>query len=517
MTDQKTPYKAFCEMLRHESAKPLVARIQNFVERLPSGLSRYEAADQVHNFLTQCEKLMFAEIVVFMADADEQGMQNACESLEKFLICKLYAKVFDIDTTDAEEDVKLKEKLSGLSWVEPKHLGIPDINRSLWPLCIEELQKINGFKAPADKLTCVVNTCHVVNDVLKRTQAEIGGSRPLSADDFLPLLIYAIIRANPARLHSNAEFIGAFRHPSRLGGEHAYWVTMFSSAKEFLRDLGHATLEGVSEEEYNKRCTEALEAADYNVAPSVSSTAPPSSAAKAPEPQAAEPPQAASSSPTDATKNQVQVYGPLTSIASSSSSSAHKSAEWTTMIWSGRLKASYKEKDLAIKMIDRSTGSLFAECVIPCNEYRKYVEPVCDSQRSFVVKISHAQREAFIGIKFQNADEGAKFQKVLGDFEKETTNLDPFGAVQTVQGSPTTATSDTSNANGYPEQDKAIKSSLDMISFDAPASQPCEPESEPTPGVEDGPPQAHLSDPFADMVDMMKSSDASGKSIPLSA
>lgn len=259
--EAKTTYAIFCEMLRHSSAKPLVNRARNFVEQFPVGMPRYDAADKVHNFLTHTEKWMFSDIVVFEADADEQGRTNAVEGLEKFILCRLHPKIFGLGS-DAEEDFIMRKHINGLSWVELKHLGMPEIEPSLWPRAIEELQSINDYKAPCDKLTCIVNACHVINDVLKLTQAEAGSSRPLAADDFLPLLIFAILKANPTRLHSNAEFIQAFRHPSRLNGEHAYWITMLCSAKEFVRQAGPGTLD-VSPDEYARNYAFSLAAAGY--------------------------------------------------------------------------------------------------------------------------------------------------------------------------------------------------------------------------------------------------------------
>merc|ERR1711933_124502 len=96
-----------------------------------------------------------------------------------------------------------------------------------------------------------LNACNVINDVLKRTMAECGVvARPLSADDFLPLLIFAVIMANPPRLHSNVEFVATFRHPSRLVAEDAYYLTTLQSAVAFVRDAGPKTLD-ISLEEFD--------------------------------------------------------------------------------------------------------------------------------------------------------------------------------------------------------------------------------------------------------------------------
>lgn len=252
----KSPYAAFCEMLRHPSAKPLIAKCKVFVDRFPKDLPRDEAASRVHSFLTDVEGWMFSDIVVFAAEADEAGRALATESLEKFIISRLHPKIFAADPADQEADAKLYSHLRVLTWIDFRHLGIPPVDSVLIPRLIEELQRIDDYKAPCDKLVCILNSCRVINDMLKRTQARDGRERILSADDFLPLLIYAVIKANPPRFHSNIEFAAAFRHPSRLVGEDAYYVTALQSAKEFARVAGPGSLE-VSQEEFDRLCNAA--------------------------------------------------------------------------------------------------------------------------------------------------------------------------------------------------------------------------------------------------------------------
>lgn len=63
-------------------------------------------------------------------------------------------------------------------------------------LAEKELQKINAFKAPREKLLCILNCCRVINNLL--LNASMSENRVLAgADDFLPVLIYVTIKASP--------------------------------------------------------------------------------------------------------------------------------------------------------------------------------------------------------------------------------------------------------------------------------------------------------------------------------
>ncbi|XP_038716925.1 vacuolar protein sorting-associated protein 9A-like isoform X2 [Tripterygium wilfordii] len=103
-------------------------------------------------------------------------------------------------------------------------------------LAEKELQKINSFKAPREKLLCIMSCCKVINNLL--LNASISEDHALGgADDFLPVLIYITIKANPPHLHSNLRYIQLYRRQSKLMSEAAYYFTNLVSAKSFIVDL----------------------------------------------------------------------------------------------------------------------------------------------------------------------------------------------------------------------------------------------------------------------------------------
>lgn len=60
-------------------------------------------------------------------------------------------------------------------------------------LAQKELQKINMYKAPRDKLVCILNCCKVINNLLLNASIA-SNENPPGADEFLPVLIYVTLK-----------------------------------------------------------------------------------------------------------------------------------------------------------------------------------------------------------------------------------------------------------------------------------------------------------------------------------
>ncbi|KAM7252881.1 hypothetical protein ACFE04_025499 [Oxalis oulophora] len=156
--------------------------------------------------------------------------------MEKYVMTKLFARTFAATPEDIKFDHEISEKIQLLqTFLRPEHLDIPTIlqNEASWLLAEKELQKINSFKAPREKLLCIMNCCRVINNLL--LNASISENRVMAgADDFLP--------ANPPQLHSNLRYIQLFRRQSKLVSEAAYYFTNLISAKSFIVDLNAKSL-----------------------------------------------------------------------------------------------------------------------------------------------------------------------------------------------------------------------------------------------------------------------------------
>nr|CAH7765742.1 unnamed protein product [Callosobruchus chinensis] len=158
---------------------------------------------------------------------------------ERYSMVSLYTFLFcPPSTNDEEKDLSIQDRIRKLSWVNAHHLDccISETSlevRDLVYTAINDLLGMDSMKAPQEKLACVVRCCRSVVEVLQHCQ---GG--PVSADEFLPALIFIVLKANPARLKSNMLYVTRFCYGARLmQGEAGYYFTNLCCAVSFIENL----------------------------------------------------------------------------------------------------------------------------------------------------------------------------------------------------------------------------------------------------------------------------------------
>jgi len=210
-------YPQFVERLRHASAEVVVQEVRDFLRDFPANLTRPQAARRIHAFLAGATSRLVAT-EAFADCTAEEAQEVAAEGLEKFVLLKLHKVLFHHSPTDAREDECVEACLRATPLVVPEE--IPEDALELLDAAAAELQKVDNYRAPRDKATCLLNAHRICEGIVVEDAFRRGKSResdhPHGEVSFLHrLLVVLIIKAVPANFASNLEFTACYRQPSR--------------------------------------------------------------------------------------------------------------------------------------------------------------------------------------------------------------------------------------------------------------------------------------------------------------
>lgn len=281
-------FHRFLEQLRHRTADPVARFLRSFLNEF--GKKQWMVHEQVKiisDFLEFIAKKM-AQCEVWRTVSDAE-FDNAREGMEKLVMNRLYSQTFSpaipaAQTSprkggrsgrsatdqasphgpgrrgqhqeDVERDDVIAQKIKIYGWIKEEHLDIKPIGekgKKFLGLAQQELLKINTYRAPRDKVICVLNCCKVIFGFLRNTKSD------QSADAFVPLLIYTVLRARPDHLVSNVQYIWRFRNQEKLGGEAGYYMSSLMGVVTFVENLDRTTLT-ITDEEFERNVEQAVSA-----------------------------------------------------------------------------------------------------------------------------------------------------------------------------------------------------------------------------------------------------------------
>ncbi|CAL9684047.1 unnamed protein product [Knipowitschia caucasica] len=179
-----------------------------------------------------------------------EQVETVMDAVEKYMMTRLYKEVFCPETTDDEKkDLAIQKRIRALHWVTiemlcvPVDEEIPEASDSVVK-AITDVIEMDSKRVPKEKLGCITRCSkHIFNAI------KISKNEAASADDFLPTLIYIVLKANPPRLQSNIQYITRFCNPSRLmTGEDGYYFTNLCCAVAFIEKLDGQSLNLSAEE-----------------------------------------------------------------------------------------------------------------------------------------------------------------------------------------------------------------------------------------------------------------------------
>ena len=172
----------------------------------------------------------------------EATLTSARNNLEKYVMTKL-ADLAIAGERDEEQDRALSRRMAVLDFVTPEALEVnPSLrNEVVWNIAQDELRKMATFKAPGDKIACVVKCAQVIFSVLNLQRGSDDTSRP-GADDFLPIFIFVVLKSKVPNLYTNCEYIQNYHNPAALMSKAGYCFVNLRSAVEFILTLDGSVL-----------------------------------------------------------------------------------------------------------------------------------------------------------------------------------------------------------------------------------------------------------------------------------
>lgn len=260
-------FNRFQEQLRSKSAEPVAKYMKSFLHEFSKRQwNNTEQQKIIRDFLD----FIRGKMLVYepFKSASETEFDNAQEGMEKLILNRLYPDLFPPlivakhgktlsqklgHTEDLDRDKILSDKIGIYSWIREAHLDIPDgpLNERFLGLAGIEISKMDLFRAPRDKIICVLNCCKVIFGLLRNAGSEE------SADRFIPFLILTLLRANVSSLCSQVSFIQNFRNPEKLSGEAGYYLSSLQGAINFIEALDRQSLT-ISDQDYEENVEKAV-------------------------------------------------------------------------------------------------------------------------------------------------------------------------------------------------------------------------------------------------------------------
>ncbi|GBE89536.1 hypothetical protein SCP_1601980 [Sparassis crispa] len=274
-------FQNFLDQMKLKGAEPVAKYLRSFLSNFAK--RTFTVNDQIkliNDFLNFISARMHESEV--WRNASDAEFDNAMEGMEKLVMNRLYDFTFTpqvahmvpprpVTADDLERDRVLAQRIALFGWIEPRHLDLPEGEGSEGFLMFaqQELLKVNHYKAPRDKLICILNCCKVIFGLIRHLHKEEG------ADTFVPILIYVVLKANPPHLLSNVEFINRFRNPAKLQSEAGYYLSSLMGAVSFIETMDHTSLSNITQEEFEQNVETAIQLLPNSPVPTPGTVTPP--------------------------------------------------------------------------------------------------------------------------------------------------------------------------------------------------------------------------------------------------
>ena len=233
--------------------------IESFPKKFPN-LVRYQEMQDADIFEIQ-EQLKFPEqiqkyidlIRKYLKAYNVPNIEQMMDKIYDYIMGKIYDKIYPIEPS--EEDNKIFQKSVLLSWTKPKHFLKSKkefVFGSFEKDSLELFKLLDIEKSPRKKFVHLDGIFNSITFLLR-----FNGKGPdVGVDDQMPILNYAFIKAQALRMNSNVRFMELYIGDGKRKREGAQ-LTQFKGICEFIPKIKNTDLDGVSQQDFIKRCNEA--------------------------------------------------------------------------------------------------------------------------------------------------------------------------------------------------------------------------------------------------------------------
>eukprot|EP00727_Mastigamoeba_balamuthi_P013039 m51a1_g8358 hypothetical protein (886) ;mRNA; f:76191-79420 len=223
----------FAKLLDMPDCKDLKQTVESFVKTFEKQTKGVEKEEErvLKTFLAVVEKAMRTRSI--WARLPAKHFVIAREEMHKYIYQRLYPILFTKKEM-VQQDAELRAHIAKIRpYVTAQFLEIDQVyyEHESVSVAVHELETLDTYVSPLEKLTCIYNSCRILIYILSNEGSAAG------ADDFLPLLILALLRADMPSLASNFNYVARFVEQEDKYGEGYCYYTHLYSAAMYLRSL----------------------------------------------------------------------------------------------------------------------------------------------------------------------------------------------------------------------------------------------------------------------------------------
>ena len=196
----------------------------------------------IKNYFSEMGKVVGKNIKKNMDNAE---LINIKCLLENYVLNQLFDKLFP--TLISETDLFIYKRCERLAFLSPENVveNKEVINEKLLNEAIKAFEQLDEKLTPLDKLKCFEKGISIINNSISFNT----GKNALGTDDMLQPCIYAMIKAKPKNLATNAQYCNLYLNNS-IPGIYGHICSNLEMVTDALKKLNYTKLYGISEEQF---------------------------------------------------------------------------------------------------------------------------------------------------------------------------------------------------------------------------------------------------------------------------